>query len=180
MKHPRLNHLKHATLALVMAISGQTLFAENMDPIEWCSHAGSESARITCLEEALRNRTGQTPDLAPPSLPSSTVLAEQASSTSKAEDDVRPKTTANTTTRKSHQLVDQSDVIQSEIDGTFKGWTGKTRFKLKNGDIWQQRQQATFITSLESPKVTIKKGRFGFYTMEVPAIKRKVHVKRIR
>jgi len=74
----------------------------------------------------------------------------------------------------------QPDLIRSRIDGTFKGWRGKTRFRLENGDIWQQRQSATFITKLESPDVIIKKNRFNFYTMEVPAIGRKVHVKRIK
>ena len=72
------------------------------------------------------------------------------------------------------------DLIRSRIDGTFKGWRGKTRFKLENGEIWQQRQSSTFITTLESPEVIIKRGRLNFYTMEVPAIGRKVHVKRIR
>ena len=29
-------------------------------------------------------------------------------------------------------------VIESEIDGTFNGWDGDTKFKLDNGQIWQQ------------------------------------------
>ena len=74
----------------------------------------------------------------------------------------------------------QPDLIRSRIDGTFKGWRGKTRFKLENGEIWQQRQSSTYFTTLESPEVIIKKGRMNFYTMEVPAIGRKVHVKRIK
>ncbi len=72
------------------------------------------------------------------------------------------------------------DLIRSRIDGTFKGWRdNKTRFRLENGEIWEQRQSSTYITNLESPEVIIKKRRFG-YTMEVPAIGRSVHVKRIR
>ncbi|MFT7221226.1 MAG: hypothetical protein ACI8Z1_002848 [Candidatus Azotimanducaceae bacterium] len=72
------------------------------------------------------------------------------------------------------------DLIRSRIDGAFKGWrNNKTRFRLENGEIWEQRQSSTYITNLDSPEVVIKKTRFG-YTMEVPAIGRSVHVKRIR
>lgn len=74
----------------------------------------------------------------------------------------------------------EPDLIRSRIDGTFKGWrNNKTRFKLENGEIWEQRQSSTYITNLDSPQVIIKKRRFG-YTMEVPAIGRSVHVKRIK
>ena len=31
-----------------------------------------------------------------------------------------------------------SEVIETQIDGTFNGWTGDTVFKLSNGQIWQQ------------------------------------------
>lgn len=74
----------------------------------------------------------------------------------------------------------QPDLIRSRIDGAFKGWrNNKTRFRLENGEIWEQRQSSTYITNLDSPEVVIKKTRFG-YTMEVPQIGRSVHVKRIR
>ena len=29
-------------------------------------------------------------------------------------------------------------VVSSQIDGEFTGWNGKTKFKLKNGQVWQQ------------------------------------------
>ncbi len=74
----------------------------------------------------------------------------------------------------------QPDLIRSRIDGTFRGWKdNKTRFRLENGEIWEQRQSSTYRTNLESPEVIIRKNRFG-YTMEVPAVGRKVHVRRIR
>ena len=74
----------------------------------------------------------------------------------------------------------EPDLIRSRIDGTFKGWkNNKTRFRLENGEVWEQSQSSTYITNLESPEVIIRKHRFG-YTMEVPAIDRRVHVRRIR
>ena len=81
--------------------------------------------------------------------------------------------------RKDREQV-RPDLIRSRIDGPFKGWkNNKTHFRLENGEIWEQRQSGTYLTNLDSPEVIIRKGRFG-YTMEVPAIGRKVHVKKIR
>ena len=32
------------------------------------------------------------------------------------------------------------DVIESRIDGKFEGWKGNTKYKLTNGQVWQQSQ----------------------------------------
>lgn len=108
-------------------------------------------------------------------------LAEQQEASAEEEEE-EPITQAyvriDTLDERSRSI--QPDLIRSRIDGTFKGWRGKTRFRLENGEIWQQRQSSTYITTLESPEVVIRKGRMNFYTMEVPATGRKVHVKRIR
>lgn len=47
------------------------------------------------------------------------------------------------------------DVIESHIDGTFKGWDGDTIFKLTNGQIWQQSAYAYTYYYAYRPKVTI-------------------------
>ena len=81
---------------------------------------------------------------------------------------------------KEKKLDLQPDLIRSRIDGPFRGWRGnKTRFRLENGEVWEQRQSSTFMVKLDSPEVIIKKGRFG-YTMEVPSIGKRVHVKQIK
>ena len=81
---------------------------------------------------------------------------------------------------KQEQVVTQPDLIRSRIDGPFRGWRGnKTRFRLENGEVWEQRQSSTFFAKLDSPEVIIKRGRFG-YTMEVPSIGKRVHVKKIK
>ena len=81
---------------------------------------------------------------------------------------------------KKKKLDIEPDLIRSRIDGPFRGWRGnKTRFRLENGEVWEQRQSSTFMVKLDSPEVIIKKGRFG-YTMEVPSIGKRVHVKKIK
>lgn len=32
-----------------------------------------------------------------------------------------------------------TDVVESRIDGEFKGWDGKSIYKLQNGQVWQQQ-----------------------------------------
>ena len=81
---------------------------------------------------------------------------------------------------KQEQAAIRPDLIRSRIDGPFRGWRGnKTRFRLENGEVWEQRQSSTFFVKLDSPEVIIKKGRFG-YTMEVTSIGKRVHVRKIK
>lgn len=71
-------------------------------------------------------------------------------------------------------------VIKSRVVGRFDGWSGDTIFELENGQIWQQRLSGRYGNRLENPSVTIKRNRFGFYTMEVDETGRRVGVKQIR
>lgn len=70
--------------------------------------------------------------------------------------------------------------IISQLDGEFVGWTGKTRFVLQNGQVWQQRANETFRSPMiEDPNVEIRKNFMGFYVMEVEGVKRSLRVKRL-
>lgn len=70
-------------------------------------------------------------------------------------------------------------VIKTTIDGKFSGWSGKTTFKLSNGQVWQQRLSGRWRFEAESPSVEIKKNVFGYYVMRV-ADKKAVGVSRIK
>jgi hypothetical protein len=70
--------------------------------------------------------------------------------------------------------------IHSAIDGSFHGWKGKTKFRLQNGQVWEQRYSNTWHTQLDSPKVTISKNFFGFYDMKVEGTKRTIGVRRVQ
>lgn len=47
------------------------------------------------------------------------------------------------------------DVIESQIDGEFNGWTGETLFPLLNGQVWQQVAYAYHYHYAYSPRVLI-------------------------
>lgn len=70
--------------------------------------------------------------------------------------------------------------IVSQIDGEFSGWSGKTRFKLKNGQVWRQIDDRSFPHSAFEPKVEIRPKAAGSWRMYVDGINRSVKVVRIK
>ncbi len=74
----------------------------------------------------------------------------------------------------------QKTAVRRRIVGHFKGWTGKTIFKLDNGEIWKQRLESRYAISLEHPQVEIKKNLFGFYEMKIVETGRRVGVTRVK
>lgn len=81
-----------------------------------------------------------------------------------------------------HKMVKHKevDLIRSQIDGMFYGWRGKTKFKLKNGQIWQQRYPEKWEKELFEPEILIRKNLLGLYDLEIVSEKRKIGVKRIK
>lgn len=70
--------------------------------------------------------------------------------------------------------------VTTNIVGAFTGWTGKTKFRLANGEVWQQRMGGRYRKKLDSPQVIIKTNLFGYYELHIPSIGKAVHVKRIK
>ncbi len=76
-----------------------------------------------------------------------------------------------------HQQVPRE--IDSRIEGPFAGWSGRSVFHLANGQTWQQCEPAELAVALDSPAVTIRKGRFGAFYLRVHGYGSQVKVKRI-
>lgn len=71
------------------------------------------------------------------------------------------------------------EVITAQIAGSFRGWDGKTVFRLTNGQIWKQRVGGRYRYRAEDPEVQIERARFGYY-LKIVATGRKVGVKRVK
>ena len=54
------------------------------------------------------------------------------------------------------------DVIESRIDGDFKGWEGNTIFKLQNGQVWQQAQYSYHYHYSYCPEALIYQSNSGW------------------
>jgi lipoprotein-anchoring transpeptidase ErfK/SrfK len=70
--------------------------------------------------------------------------------------------------------------IESQLLGEFEGWEPRTIFRLANGQVWQVNDDSNASYSLRSPKVTIRRGVFGAFYLEVDGAKRSPRVKRLR
>ena len=62
-----------------------------------------------------------------------------------------------------HQL---SDVIESRIDGTFEGWNGHSKYRLANGQEWEQTTYKYEYKYSYSPQVVVV-NHGGRYIMSV-------------
>ncbi|NDV62134.1 hypothetical protein G0Q06_06720 [Puniceicoccales bacterium CK1056] len=72
------------------------------------------------------------------------------------------------------------ETIESSISGEFSGWSGKTLFKLDNGQVWRQTNAKTFVVKVNDPKVFIRRGVFGGYLLKIEGYNSSVKVERIK
>lgn len=73
------------------------------------------------------------------------------------------------------------DMVVSRIDGEFTGWSGRTTFKLENGQIWRQSDGKTYRhRPTANPKVEIKPKAMGAWKLYVDGLNRSVKVHRIK
>lgn len=70
-------------------------------------------------------------------------------------------------------------VIETKIDGEFKGWEGETIFKMMNGTIWQQDSYAYTYHYAYMPEVLLYR-KSGRIYMKVEGVDSEIAVKRIK
>lgn len=62
--------------------------------------------------------------------------------------------------------AEKSYEVESRIIGDFSGWTGKTVFRLENGQVWRQRLSGRYpYRGPANPKVIISKNWAGYFKM---------------
>jgi hypothetical protein len=101
----------------------------------------------------------------------------------KAEADTTPENSAAAEFG-AEQVEQRIDHLEARLVGDFTGWTGNTKFRLDNGQVWEQTKN--YIPNYEprepisQPRVTISRGLMGSYNLRVEGVKRIVQVKRIK
>ena len=71
--------------------------------------------------------------------------------------------------------------IETHIVGEFTGWSGRTVFRLANGQVWQQRQSGTYRSRTRNdPPVVIYRSFGGRYTLRLSNTGRRIGVVRIK
>jgi multidrug efflux pump subunit AcrA (membrane-fusion protein) len=69
--------------------------------------------------------------------------------------------------------------VRSTVEGTFEGWTGKTIFRLANGQRWQvtNGDEDYFVPPRKNVEVQIRPAALGGYWMYFPELGKQVRVK---
>jgi hypothetical protein len=87
------------------------------------------------------------------------------------------------TLKRSEQSPSKVEPLESRIAGDFEGWSGRTNFKLENGQVWTQvNKDDTYVytPALKSPKVKIVPAAFGTFMMEVEGVSQRVRIRPVR
>lgn len=71
--------------------------------------------------------------------------------------------------------------IKAHIVGAVKSWEKGTRFKLDNGQVWAvTSDESRYYQGIpDNPEISIERGLFGSFWMEIPAVRAKIKVKRV-
>ena len=81
----------------------------------------------------------------------------------------------------SEDLAEEKEVeITAKVIPAFTGWSGKTTFRLDNGQVWQQRQTGKLRYSGDDSSVLIYQNLMGGFMLKHTETGRAVGVKRIR
>lgn len=72
-----------------------------------------------------------------------------------------------------------ADLIESQIEGEFTGWSGDTIFKLTNGQIWQQASYSYTYSYKYRPSVMIFSTSRG-HELQVDGMDQRIVVKRLK
>ena len=75
------------------------------------------------------------------------------------------------------EVVNQG--VTTKIVGEFNGWSGKTRFVLENGQVFEQRRRGRWKITLNNPEVHISQNIMGAYEMEVVSEGKSIGVRRL-
>lgn len=60
------------------------------------------------------------------------------------------------------EVIVISVVCESRIEGAFTGWKGHSRYKLVNGQIWEQAHYFYHYHYAYRPEITIEQGQNGY------------------
>ena len=87
------------------------------------------------------------------------------------------------------KLADKSDsektkqpesAFEAKLTSDFTGWTGKTIFKLDNGQVWRQRSSANYRHRGSDTRVEFKKNWMGGWEMTVVSSGKTVLVRKVQ
>ncbi len=154
--------------------------AEPVTELRNCTKLESDLKRLACFDEAVKGLMGDV------KITTSNTVTIKAEDYNKAVTQLNAAPATSQTPKDTFGLGNkisnaEPDEISSTIIGEFKGWSGKTKFKLENGQVWKQVDPTRKVVfKATNPKVTIRKGVFGSYRLKIEGLNSTVTVRRIK
>lgn len=86
------------------------------------------------------------------------------------------------TLKRAENSPSKPQALESRIVGQFSGWSGRTEFKLENGQVWTQSNNDSYryTPPLTNPKVRIFPATFGSFWMEIEGVGQPCRVRPLR
>ena len=180
-----MNKLLLAGSTVMLAAS--TLASADDGDLARCRAITDASARLACYDAiplAAATRAPAAPVAAPAaSAPLAATVATRAPAP--VEERALPATAAAKPAADQFGLEnkppkDQLQEIITRIDGTFDGWVPNQRIRLANGQVWQIADDTSRWFTFVNPKVTIWRGTFGVFYMNIEGHNQSPRVKRVQ
>ncbi len=163
-------------LFLLGLLFGTSAMAD--DALQHCTGIDDDSARLVCYDAAAgRNQPVKShtrPMVQTEQKPPAKTRPPEPAPAAAVEDDMDEFGVEHV------QESRGGDSITSRYDGEFTGWSGRTLFKLENGQVWRQAESGRYRTTLDRPVITIERAAFGSYRLKVEGLNRTIRVKRVR
>ncbi len=70
--------------------------------------------------------------------------------------------------------------VTTRIVGEFNGWSGKTVFRLENGQVWRQRLSGNYRYQATNPEVEVYRNWMGYYWLKIVETGKAVPVNRAK
>lgn len=119
----------------------------------------------------------------PPEAQVTSIVAppEPAPAPAPASTQADPRTTKEEAAGFENQRERSRQKFTSRLVGSFSGWSGKTTFKLENGQVWRQARSGSYRhRTLTNPAVTLVPKALNTWSLEIEGLNRSVRVKRIK
>lgn len=77
---------------------------------------------------------------------------------------------------------ERSDAMESRLVNDFSGWSGRSTFRLENGQLWAQTNGDgyEYAPTLKTPKVKIYPASFGSFWLEIEGVHQRCRVKPVK
>lgn len=135
------------------------------DDAPWlrCAELGEASARLACYDALAASRRARAPVAA--AGPATTAAPAAPASTEAARFGTAERS--------------EPEALQSQILGTFEGWSPRTVFTLANGQRWAVADGSSAVLWLQDPKVTVRRAALGGYRIEFLGSNQTARVRRV-